>query len=60
MDTILILEQHELLILEPKCFLNDIETSMKLRDKLSEEEILLASIEGDEFMKKIKENEHEH
>ena len=33
---------------------------IKLRDKLSEEEILLASIEGDEFMKKIKENEHEN
>ena len=41
---------------------NSLATSIiiKLRDKLSEEEILLASKEGDEFMKKIKENEHEH
>ena len=33
---------------------NSLATSIiiKLRDKLSEEEILLASIEGDEFMKK--------
>jgi len=41
---------------------NSLATSIiiKLRDKLSEEEILLASKEGDEFMKKIKENENEH
>jgi len=33
---------------------------IKLQSALSEEEILLASKEGEEFMKKIKENDHEY